>query len=220
MKQRGIRRAFAAYRTDWPTVNDFFKNQGFVHARDMVNFTMGFENMPTPSARILSTVTTVEADDIPKIYELAPSVFRVASGEALRKYLWYNPHFDARDSMFAIRSRDGAPIAAGIFITNPTFADPRSVDAFMPCFRLGAFGTEDMSTKRIKGVFSFVARLDKTLLSLGMDLLGYAACRLGLEDSIECYATQVASDVPLLAFYQRHFERQGSFPIFERDLTN
>src|SRR5207245_1138417 len=98
---------------------------------------------------------------------------------------------------------DGAPLAMGIFITNPTYADPRAVDAAMPCFRLGAFGTEGMTTKRIKGMFSFVASLDKNLFSLGMDLLKYAVCRVKDEDDISCYAAQVASDVPLLlSFYQ------------------
>jgi hypothetical protein len=107
-----------------------------------------------------------------------------------------------------------------MFITNAQYADPRGVDSSMPCFRLGAFGTEGMTHKRIKGLFSFVAKADRNLFSVAMDLLSYAAMRLKDEDEIMCYAGQVASDAPaLLAFYQRTFERQGSFPVYELDLT-
>jgi len=114
---------------------------------------------------------------------------------------------------------DGAPTAAGIFITNATYADPRALDSAMPCFRLGAFGAEGMTTKRVRGLFSFVASPDLNLFGIGMDMMGYAACRLGDDDDISCFAAQVASDVPgLMAFYQRSFERQGSFPVYEREL--
>lgn len=220
MKQRGIGKAFAAYRGDWPTVNGFFRKEGFVHARDMVNFVLPFENMPTSTARLSNAFSIAKVTDMPKIFALAPSVFRVASAEALKESLWNNPYFKP-ESLFVMRNRtDGSPLAAALFITDPTYADPRAVDSAMPCFRLGAFGTEGMTTKRIKGMFSFVASLDKNLLALGMDLLSFAAGRLTDDDEIACYAAQVASDVPPLhAFYQRNFERQGSFPVYEKDLT-
>lgn len=220
MRTRGLRRAFTAYRQDWPTINSFFLHQGFVHARDMVNFVMAFENMPTPSARLASGMSPLVAEDIPKILALAPAVFRDQTPATLAQALLHNPYLPPH-SCFALRNRaTGAPMAAGIFITEATYADPRQVDANMPCFRLGAFGTEGMTTKRIRGLFSFVAPLDKSLLSVGMDLLAHATYRLSDEDDISCYAAQVASDVPLLhAFYQRSFEKQGSFPVFERDLT-
>jgi hypothetical protein len=68
-------------------------------------------------------------------------------------------------------------------------------------------------------LFSFLARPDRSLPSLAMDLLGHAANRFAADDDIECFAAQVASDAPdLLAFYQRHFQRQGSFPVLEWDL--
>jgi hypothetical protein len=120
-----------------------------------------------------------------------------------------------------MRNRDdGKPVAAGIFITEAKYADPRAVDPSMPCFRLGAFGTEGMTSKRIRGLFSFVTRPDRNVFTVGMDLLGYAAHQLRDEDEIACYAAQVASDAPaLFAFYQRIFERQGSFPVYERELV-
>ena len=90
----------------------------------------------------------------------------------------------------------------------------------MPCFRLGAFGTEGMTTKRVRGLFSFVTRPDRHIFGIGMDLLGHAANRLTDEDEVGCYAAQVASDATALhTFYERVFERQGSFPVHERDLA-
>jgi hypothetical protein len=219
MKTRGIAKAFTAYRKDWPTITAFFEKQGFVLAREMVNFVMAFENMPTPSAKLSSSVTPIVVEDIPAVYELDPTVFRVPSAEALKQVLFKNPWFTP-ESVFVVRNREGAPQAAGVFITDARYADPREVDASMPCFRLGAFGAEGMTTKRIKGMFSFVARPDRSVFSFGMDLLSYAATRLQDEDNIWCYAAQVATDAQsLFTFYQRIFERQGSFPVYERDLT-
>ena len=89
----------------------------------------------------------------------------------------------------------------------------------MPCFRLGAFGTEGLTTKRIKGLFSFVTRPDRSVFSLGMDLLSYAVNMLTDEDEISYFAAQAASDATALsAFYNQFFERQGSFPVFEKVL--
>ena len=221
MKERRIHKAFSAYRKDWPAINGFFEQNSFGLAREMVNFVLAFENMPTPSARVSSAIKPVIAEDIPGIFALAPTLFGVPSAEALQEALLHNPWFSP-DCLFVMRHRgDGTPLAAGIFITDANYADPRAVDSSMPCFRLGAFGTEGMTTKRIKGLFSFVAKPDRSLISFGMDLLSYAALRLHDEDDIGCFAAQVASDSPaLLAFYQRTFERQGSFPVYECDLTS
>jgi hypothetical protein len=220
MQQRGIRKAFSAYRKDWPVINGFFEKHEFVLAREMVNFVMAFDNMPTPSARLSSMVTPAVVEDIPAIFDLDPTLFRVPDAEGLKQALWHNPSF-SRDSLFVVRNRgNGAPTAAGLFITDASYADPRTVDAAMPCFRLGAFGTEGMTTKRIRGLFSFVTSHDRNIFSAGMDLLGYAASRLRDEDDIWCYAAQVGTDATaLFSFYQRTFERQGSFPVYERDLT-
>jgi hypothetical protein len=219
MKERGIGKAFCAYRKDWPGINDFFQKHGFILAREMINFVLAFENMPTPSARLGNTVTKARIEDIPGIFDLDPSIFRAPNAAALQEAIWNNPWFGS-ESLFVMRNRDGTPNAAGVFIRQPQYADPRAVDAAMPCFRLGAFGTEGMTTKRIKGLFSFVTRPDRDIITAGMDLLGYATSRLGDEDDIGCYAAQVASDATaLLTFYRRTFERQGSFPVYEKDLT-
>jgi hypothetical protein len=90
----------------------------------------------------------------------------------------------------------------------------------MPCFRLGAFGSETMTTKRVNGLFSFLAPDDAKVMPLGLELLGQAAWRLRDSEDLTTLAAQVGSDVPhLLHFYTRTFLRQGSFPVLERDLT-
>lgn len=220
MKQRGMPTAFACYRKDWPTINQYFETRGFKMAREMVNYLLHFENMPTPSSKLGSTVTAATDDDFPAIFALDPSVFRVPSAEALKQAIWKNPYIERR-SVFVLRNRgDGSPIAAGMFIIDPTYADPRVLDADMPCFRLGAFGTEGMTTKRVKGLFSFVTKPERNLFSVGMDMLGHAANLLRDEDEIMCYTAQVASDATALhSFYQRVFERQGSFPVYEMALA-
>ena len=220
MKQRGIGVAFSAYRGDWPAINQFFAKHDFNLAREMVNFVLAFENMPTPSAKLGSNVTPASVDDIPGILALDPTVFRAKTADALKDALWQNPYFSP-DCLFVLRNKaDRTPSAAGIFIRNAAYADPHAVDAGMPCFRLGAFGTEGMTTKRIKGMFSFVTRPDRNVFSVGMDLLGYASNLLQDDDEITGYGAQVASDATALyTFYQKVFERQGSFPVYERDLT-
>ncbi len=186
----------------------------------VINYLLPFENMPTPSARVSNTITAATVEDAAGIFALDPSVFRVGSADALRDALWNNPYFTPA-SLFVMRQRgDGSPLAAGIFITKADYADPRAVDTSMPCFRLGAFGTEGMTTKRIKGLFSFVTKPDRSVFSVGMDLLSYASNMLTDDDEIGCYAAQAASDAMALnAFYKQTFERQGSFWVFEKDLA-
>jgi hypothetical protein len=93
------------------------------------------------------------------------------------------------------------------------------MDSAMPCFRLGAFGTEGMSVKRINGLFSFITRPGKDTNPLALSLMSEAAHRLN-ETDLDTLASQVPSDVPHLhRFYQQYCRRQGAFPVFERDLA-
>jgi hypothetical protein len=219
MKQRGFRRVFTAYRADWPAVLDFFKRHGFRHARDMVNFVLDLVEMPTPSARASSAIVPLRKEDVPAVLALCPEALRVQTADELEQHLFANPYFTP-DALFQLRSRSGdAAVAVGVLIDEPTYADPNAVDAGMPCFRLGAFGTETMQTKRIKGLFSFLARKDQNVNALALDLLGHAASRVRDDDDVSTFAAQVPSDVPhLLGFYQRYFRRQGAFPVLECEL--
>jgi hypothetical protein len=220
LRQRGARRIFAAYRGDWGPVHVFFQQQGFKQVREMVNFTVDFFDLPTPPLRVGQSLMPVTKADVPAILKMVPQALRVTTPQALTQHLFDNPYFRP-EALFALRSRsDGNLRAVGILIQDPTYADPNAVDSQAPCFRLGAFGTEGMQTKRIKGLFSFLARLEKDLPAVAIDLLTQATSRLRDNDDISCLAAQCPSDVPeLLGFYQRYFRRQGSFPVFERDLT-
>lgn len=220
MRERGFRKAFTAYRADWPQVLAFFGQHGFRVSHDMVNFTLDVLDMPTVPGRRHTNISAVERSDVPALFELAPHVLRCKTPQELEKHLFENPYFAATD-LFAMRSRTDAkkPLGLGILITSPTYADATAVDAGMPCFRLGAFGTEGMQTKRIKGLFSVLCRDDAQCGAIGVDLAAHATNLLQESDDIHCLAAQVPSNAPnLLRFYQTRFRRQGSFPVLECDL--
>jgi hypothetical protein len=218
MKERGLTRAFTAYRSDWTAQQEFFRNNGFQPRREMVNYVLDLVEMPTPMARPSSSVSPATADDVPALLEMGGNVLQIRERSALEQYLFHNAYFSA-DSVFVLRSRKGGPaLAAAILIANPAYANPRQVDAAMPCYRLGAFGTEGMTTKRINGMFSFLAADGRDAQPFALDLLGYAAHKLQDTD-VETFAAQVPSDAGhLLRFYKQYFQRQGSFPILERTL--
>jgi hypothetical protein len=217
LTQRGVTRPFTAYRGDWTGINQFFVDHGFRPVREMVSFVMNFLDMPTPSVRPANAISPLRPADVPAVLALGAGVLHMTNAAALERYLFANPYFP-ETALFALRGTpNGAPLAVGIFVTEPTYADPRHLDANMPCFRLGAFGTEGMTAKRVKGLFSFIARTDRALPGYAMDLLGYAANHIGIDEDMDCCAAQAPSDAPaLLGFYQRHFQRQGSFPVLER----
>jgi hypothetical protein len=215
MRTRGITRAFAAYRADWAVQHDFFLARGFHKAREMVNLVLDLGAMPTTPARRGTSFAPLQPEDLPALAALCPAVLRTTTPAALEQYYFRNPRLQP-EWLFALRGRADL-IGAGVVILDNSFADPKQVDPGMPCFRLGAFGTEGMQTKRIQGLFSFLARPEE-IGQLGLDMMGYAALKLQ-ETSCHVFAAQVPSDVPyLLEFYERHFVRQGSFPVLERTL--
>jgi hypothetical protein len=218
MKERGHTRAFAAYRADWPGQLRFFGRHGFETRREMVGFVLDMMDMPTPPARPSSAVGPLRPEDVPAVLALGAGVLRLNDAAGLEKYLFHNPYFPP-ESLFAVRSRaGGAPLAVGLVIANPAYADPTQTDAGMPCFRLGTFGTEGLTTKRINGLFSFLAPAGRDLSPMGLDLLGYASFRLQDTD-VATFGAQVPSDAGhLLRFYNQYFRRQGSFPVLERTL--
>lgn len=218
LRQRGVRTAFTAYRSDWEAVWAFFQSQGFTKVRDMLNYGMDLVEMPTPAARTSSLITPVFPRDIGALLELGQGVLRLTDPEALRRYLFENVYFPP-SSLFALRLRpEGPPQAVGLLVTSPAFANPQQLDAMMPCFRLGAFGTEGLTHKRINGMFSVLAADNRDLLPFTLELLSYAHRRLE-ETDVATLAAQVPSDAThLVRFYESHFRFQGSFPVYERSL--
>jgi hypothetical protein len=174
MTARRIPTAFAAYRADWPRQLAFFQEHGFRLAQEMVNFVLELADMPTRIER-LTAPTQLRREDIPALLALAPGALRSKTPAELEKHCFENPYFPT-DAFFVLRNRrTGAPDAVGILIQNGAYADPRQVDAAMPCFRLGAFGTEGMQVKRLNGLFSVLARNEADLLAQANALMGYAA---------------------------------------------
>ena len=175
MKQRGIRKAFSAYRQDWPTINEFFQKHGF--RPWPATWSISCWRSRTCRRRppgLSSRVTPATVARHSGIFALDPPVFRVAVAEALKEALWNNPYFPA-DSFFVLRNRaDGTPQAAGHFHHQREYADPRAVDAAMPCFRLGAFGTEGMTTKRVKGTVQLRGASGQECLHRRHGSAGYA----------------------------------------------
>jgi hypothetical protein len=217
MRERRLPRAFAAYRGDWAPVAEFFSKHGFAKAREMVNFYQLLTELPTMVNRRSLPVTKFYPTDLPALVRLVPGLIRMPE-EELEAHFFLNPRI-AGDALYALRRQDGSLNAVGIIVSDERYANVTQVDSKAPCFRLGAFGTEGMSAKRINGLFSFVAAPGKEATPLGLDLLWYAT--LKLQDSpINAIAAQVPSDVPhLLSFYQKYFRHQDSFPIYERSLA-
>jgi hypothetical protein len=218
MRARGMRRAFAAYRGDWLQTRDFFLAHGFRQVREMVSFVVNLTNLPTPAARPASAISPLRPDDVPAVFALCPEALRAGTPAELERHLLHNPYFPP-GSVFVLRSRaDETPVAAGVLVVNGAYADARQLDAAMPCFRCGAFGTEGMQVKRVNGLFGFLAGPGGSVNAIGLDLLGHAVSRPA-DTPVEALAAQVPSDVPhLLRFYEQYFRPQGKFPVYERDL--
>jgi hypothetical protein len=218
MKERGLPRVFAAYRGDWPRQRDFFLGHGFRQVREMVNFVLDLASMPTPAARRTTPFTPVTPADVPAILTMVPGMLQVHDRATLEQHLFRNRYFSS-EAAFALRNRpDEPPVAVGLLVINSAYANPLQVDAAMPCFRLGAFGTEGMQCKRLQGLFSFLAPDTRDVQPIALDLLAHATVSYQAGD-IDVIAAQVPSDASHLhRFYKQYFRQQGSFPIFERAL--
>jgi hypothetical protein len=216
MRGRGHRDAWAAYRGDWEPLQAFFRAQGFRQARAMINYvaaTAGLPREPVPADRL---IRPLRRGDLPRLRALGRGLFD-ADEATLGAFFWENPYFDA-SSLFALvpAADDEALMGAALLVGNAGYADPTKIDPAMPCFRLGALGTERERHKRVNGLFSCVFDDEAT----GATLLAEAVRRLE-GAGLTHLAAQAPSDQPaLLAFYDRHLHRQGSFPILVRELGN
>ena len=95
----------------------------------------------------------------------------------------------------------------------------KKIDPLAPCFRLGAFGTEGLNTKRVNGLFSYIVADPANALTAGLALLSEANLEM-TEDTVTAFAAQCPSDAPhLVAFYSRYFKEHGRFPVLEKQLA-
>jgi hypothetical protein len=218
MGRRGLPEAWAAYRADWSTVLDFFKGQAFVEKRQMINYLAEVAWMPDnreiPDDRIIEPLSR---EEVSQVAALAPGLFAAIEPRSLEAFFWEHPDYDFSESFFTLKERrTGKVLGACLLVSSDRFADPSKIDAAMPCFRLGAFGTERERHKRVNGLFScaFVDEAEGELLLAAPDWA--RARRSGLTH----VAAQAPSDsAALCAFYDRYFHRQGAFPILARRLS-
>jgi hypothetical protein len=217
-RDRGLTRLFAAYRRDWDSVLQFFSANGFVVAREMVNYFTDPVDLPTRVNRTQLPIDRLKREDVPALAALGKGIIRLPVGK-LEHYLFSNPYFPV-EAYLVLRDRDGkSPIAVGIGLENSNFADVRKIDPLAPCFRLGAFGTEGLGTKRVNGLFSYLVADPASALTAGLALLSEASQEM-TESSVTSLAAQCPSDaLHLIAFYSRYFKEQGRFPILEKQLV-
>ncbi len=158
MPKRGLAEAWAAYRGDWFPVLDFLREHNFIEKRTMINYAAELSRLPTPE-RLPSNrlIEPLKQEDLPQLIALEPRLFADVDGKDLERFYWNNPFYDFPESLFALKDRaTGKVLGAFLLVVSERFADPTKIDAAMPCFRLGAFGTERERHKRVSGLFSCV----------------------------------------------------------------
>ena len=215
LSARGAAEAWAAYRADWGVVRAFLTERGFAVKREMINFIAPLSALPRDPAPADQVIRRLERQEVTALPALGPEIFPGdAAPEPLARFYWDNPYFGPESLLALRRAEDGAFLATTLAIANASYADPTKVDPAMPCFRLGALGTERERHKRINGMFSVVFRDEadaRTLLA--------EAVRRFEQAGLTHVAAQAPSDAPrLVAFYDRYFERQATFPIYARPI--
>lgn len=215
MARRGIREAWAAYRSDWTPVLDLLGRHGFAHARDMINYVAEVASLPRVPVPDGRAIGPLDRPDLPRVLDLGGDLFRDEGPADLEGFVWGNPFIDPA-SAFALRARDGGELlGAALAVIGGGYADPAGIDPAMPCFRLGALGAERERHKRVNGLFSCVFGTE----AAAEILLAEAARRIEAAGLAHA-AAQAPSDQPrLVAFHDRYFQRQATFPILVRKFT-
>jgi hypothetical protein len=216
-RARGLTTLFAAYRRDWNAVLQFFLDHGYQLVRHMVNYWTDPVDLPTRITRSRLPIDRLKREDVPALLAMGAGIIRLPL-EKLEQYLFSNPYFPV-EAFLVLRDRDGkTPVAVGIGLESSTYADVKKIDSLAPCFRLGAFGTEGLNTKRVNGLFSYVVADPANALTAGLALLSEASQEM-TEATVTALAAQCPSTAPhLLNFYSRYFKEQGRFPILEKRL--
>jgi hypothetical protein len=213
-RDRGLKKVFTAYRRDWEPVLGFLADRGFVVAREMVNYWADPVDLPTLVNRSKLPINRLQRADIPALAAMGKGVVRLPE-DKLESYLFSNPYFPA-EALLVLRAPDGTPVAVCIGLESGTYADVKKVDPLSPCFRLGAFGSEGLNTKRVNGLFSFLVANTANAMTAGLALLSEASQEM-TEGTVTALAAQCPSDAPhLAAFYARYFKEQGRFPVLEK----
>jgi hypothetical protein len=183
----------------------------------MINYVADVSQLPVgdrlPANRVIEPLARA---DLPQLIAIANGLLAGSDPEALEQFYWNNRFTNLSESLLAFKDGDsGEILGVSLLVVNDQFADPTKIDAAMPCFRLGAFGTERERHKRVNGLFSCVF-VDETE---GERLLSASLRAQTQRSGPTAIAAQAPSDAPALcAWYDRFFQRQGSFPIWSRRL--
>ena len=215
---RGLVEAWSAYRADWSPILDFLLGHNFIQIRSMINYVAHTSRLPVssqlPPSRL---VTCLQRDELPDLAALAPAIFGALDLHVIEHFFWENLVYSFLDRLLALKDANSGRIrAVSLLVVDDRFADPTKIDASMPCFRFGAFGTEHQRHKRVNGLYSCVfADEHEADLLLSASLAGDSGVA-----ALGQIAAQAPSDAPTLcAWYERFFQRQGSFPILSRRLS-
>jgi hypothetical protein len=214
MKKSGLPEAWTAYRAEWSSPLEFLRGHGFAQNRSMINYVAETSRLHAldqlPSNRL---VTHLNRDDLPHLAALMPVLFGVLDVHTLEQFFWENAFYSFPDRLLTLKDAETGEVrGVSLLVVDDRFADPTKIDSSMPCFRLGAFGTERQRHKRVNGLFSCVFKDERD-----GDLL-LAAVSNG--HTLTHLAAQAPSDaLTLCTWYDRFFERQGSFPILSRRLS-
>jgi hypothetical protein len=218
MKSRGLPEAWAAYRADWQPMLQFLGDHNFRQKRSMVNYVAEVTHLLTNHALSGNDVIEpIDRADIPRLIALFPGMFGGSSPSALEHFFWDNTFYNFANGLWVLQDRERHAIR-GIYslVVDSSFADPIKIDPAMPCFRLGAFGTERQRHKRVNGLFSSVFadyRDADVMLSSALQ-----SRRAGSE--LTHIAAQVPSDAgTLCGWFSQRFQHQGSFPILAKQLA-
>jgi hypothetical protein len=219
MNRRRLTEAWVTYRADWSPVLDFLHRHNFTQIRSMINYVAETSRLPAldrlPPTRL---ITKLERDELPRLATFMPANFGKLDAPALGQFFWENPFYAFPDHLLALKDAEsGETKGVSLVVLDDRFADPAKIDSSMPCFRLGAFGTESQRHKRVNGLYSclFVDEQDGDLL------LAASLAAISGKSTLKHLAAQAPSDAQALcAWYDRHFERQGSFPILSRRLSS
>jgi hypothetical protein len=215
-RDRGLTSVFAAYRHDWQPVLQFLTDRGFAVARDIINYCADPVDLPTLVNRSKLPINRLQREDLPAIAAMGKGIIRLPL-EKLENYFFSNPYFPA-EAFLVLRASDEKPKALGIGLESSTYAEVKKIDPLAPCFRLGAFGTEGLNTKRVNGLFSFIVANPSEALTAGLALLSEASQEM-TDGTVTALAAQCPSDMPhLVNFYKQYFKEHGRFPMLEKRL--
>jgi len=158
MARRRLPEAWAAYRADWSPVLEFLGAQGFLEKRTMINYAGELAGLPRrdrlPPDRLVEPLLR---EELPQLLSLAPPLFSSTGAQMIGEYFWNNRYYRFPENLMALKETSSRKIlGAYVLVIDDRFADPTKIDAAMPCFRLGAFGTERERHKRVNGLFSCV----------------------------------------------------------------